>query len=222
MRSLLFVAFLFSIQANAFSQHSAALANADSVLSWLKSGNREFRHGEYNPHGVDSTLRIAVSKAQHPRAVVLTCSDSRVAPELIVDKGLGDLFVIRVAGNILDDAVIGSIEYAVEHLHTSLVVIMGHQSCGAIAAAVADLQNPKSEINNHIRSLTDKIEQAMMAVNSKEADINQRALLSNVIFSINSLRQSRPVLRERVEKGELKIVGAVYDISTGKVDWLKD
>ena len=114
------------------------IANADSVISWLKDGNDEFMHGIINAHGIDSSLRIKISTEQHPRAVILTCSDSRVAPELIFDKGLGDLFVIRVAGNISDDAVIGSIEYAVEHLHTSLVVVMGHKNCGAIAAAVAE------------------------------------------------------------------------------------
>jgi len=220
MRSLLFVTLLFCFETKVFCQHAVETGNADSVLTWLKNGNNEFVHGEFNVHGVDSSLRITVSKAQHPRAVILTCSDSRVAPELVFDKGLGDLFVIRVAGNILDDAVIGSIEYAVEHLHTSLVVIMGHRGCGAIAAAVADLQNPESEIDNHIRSLTDKIEQAMTSVNLNGNDINQKALLSNIIFSISTLNQSRPVLNEAVKKGELKIVGTIYDISTGKVEWL--
>jgi len=169
--------------------------------------------------GIDSSLRIELSKAQHPKAVILTCSDSRVAPELIFDKGLGDLFVIRVAGNISDDAVVGSIEYAVEHLHTSLVVVMGHKNCGAIAAAVADQQKPH-EIDNHIRILTDKIEQAVAAVKLNESDASQKALLSNIIFTVSSLDESRPVLSEAVKKGELKIVGAVYDLSSGKVQWL--
>jgi carbonic anhydrase len=195
------------------------VSNPDSVLAWLESGNNLFVHGEFNLMGIDSSLRMELSKAQHPKAVILACSDSRVSPELIFDKGLGDLFVIRVAGNIFDDAVVGSIEYAVEHLHTSLVVVMGHKSCGAITAAVADQQKP-NEINNHIRILTDKIEQAIATVKLNESDATQKALLSNVIFTVSSLKESRPVLNEAVKKGELKIVGAVYDLSSGKVQWL--
>ena len=198
----------------------AGFAHADSVLQWLKTGNNEFVHSEFNVHGIDSSLRMAISKEQHPKAVILTCSDSRVPPELIFNKGLGDLFVIRVAGNITDDAVVASIEYAVEHLHTSLVVVMGHKNCGAVSAAVRDLQNPDNKIDDHLRTLTDKIEEAITTVNLKENDLNQKALLSNVIFTFSSLSKSRPVLIAAVKKSELKIVGAVYDLNTGKVEWL--
>ncbi|POY37351.1 carbonic anhydrase [Solitalea longa] len=209
---------LFLISSEVFCQH---VSSPDSVLTWLKTGNKEFVHGEFNVHGVDSSLRIGLSKEQHPKAVILTCSDSRVSPELIFDKGLGDLFVIRIAGNIADDAVVGSIEYAVEHLHTPLVVVMGHKNCGAIGAAVADLQKPENEINNHIRVLTDKIELAIATEKLNEKDFTQKALLSNIIFTVSSLNQSRPVLSEAVKKGELKVVGAVYDLASGKVEWLK-
>ena len=216
MRYYLIAMLLFVFQTETFCQHPS---NPDSVLAWLKSGNNSFVHGEFNLLGIDSSLRMELSKAQHPRAVILACSDSRVAPELIFDKGLGDLFVIRVAGNISDDAVVGSIEYAVEHLHTSLVVVMGHKNCGAIAAAVADLEKP-DDINNHIRMLTDKIQQAITTVKLNENDATQKALLSNIIFTVSSLDESRPVLSEAIKKGELKIVGAVYDLSSGKVQWL--
>ena len=107
-------------------------------------------------------------------------------------------------------------------MHTSLVVVMGHKSCGAIAAAVADLEKPENEIDNHIRILTDKIQQAMTTVNLNENDMTKKALLSNVIFTVSSLDESRPVLSEAVKKGELKIVGAVYDLATGKVEWLNN
>lgn len=217
MKYYLILILLLVFRTEIFCQH---VSNPDSVLAWLKSGNNLFIHGEFNQMGIDSSLRIQLSKEQHPKAVVLACSDSRVSPELIFDKGLGDLFVIRVAGNISDDAVVGSIEYAVEHLHTSLVVVMGHKNCGAIAAAVADQQKP-DEINNHIRVLTDKIEQAVATVKLNENDATQKALLSNIIFTVSSLNESRPVLSEAVKKGELKIVGAVYDLSSGKVEWLK-
>ena len=198
----------------------AGFVYADSVLKWLKTGNNEFVHNEFNVHGIDSSLIVAISKEQHPKAVILTCSDSRVPPELIFNKGLGDLFVIRVAGNIEDDAVVASIEYAVEHLHTTLVVVMGHKNCGAVGAAIADLQNPDNKIDDHLRTLTDKIEEAITTVNLKENDFSQKALLSNVIFTVSSLSKSRPVLDAAVKKGELKIVGAVYDLTTGKVEWL--
>jgi carbonic anhydrase len=99
---------------------------------------------------------------------------------------------------------------------------MGHRNCGAIGAAVADLQDStKSPINNHVRALTDRIEQALASVNLEEKDMTQKALLSNVYFAVDMLKESRPVLNEAVEKGELRIEGAVYDLSTGKVEWLK-
>src|SRR5689334_2709139 len=218
----LYVFLSLVIITRAYCQHSSSGADPDSVLAWLKTGNSSFVQGKFNVLGVDSSLRIELSKAQHPKAVILTCSDSRVSPELIFDKGLGDLFVIRVAGNISDDAVVGSIEYAVEHLHTSLVVVMGHKSCGAISAAVADLQKPENDIDNHIRILTDKIQQAISMVNMSESDPIQKALLSNVMFTVSSLSESRPVLSEAVKKGEIKIVGAVYDLTSGRVEWLND
>jgi len=219
---------LLAVSARSFCQqahknsHDEKTITGDSVLNWLKSGNNAFVHGEFNMHGVDSSLRIQISGEQHPKAVILTCSDSRVPPELIFDKGLGDLFVIRVAGNISDDAVVGSIEYAVEHLHTPLVVVMGHKNCGAIGAAVADLQNPGNKMDGHLRTLTDKIEQAVTTVNVQDSDLTQKALLSNIIFTSNSLRQSRPVLYEAVQQGKVKIIGAVYDVTSGKVAWLEN
>ncbi|MFL5773739.1 MAG: carbonic anhydrase [Flavisolibacter sp.] len=223
------VALLFVFAINAFCQQTHSnfrensyASNADSVLSWLKKGNQEFIHGKFNLHGVDSSLRLAISTEQHPKAVILTCSDSRVPPELIFDKGLGDLFVIRVAGNISDDAVIGSIEYAVEHLHTTLVVVMGHSGCGAVTAAVAHLKNPENKIENHIHTLTDKIEEAIATEKLHEKDPMQNALLSNIIFTVSSLKESRPDLHEAVKKGEIKIVGALYDLKTGNIKWLEN
>jgi carbonic anhydrase len=219
----LFIVFMIKTSGQGVSGHtngSKETPDPDTIINWLKAGNNEFVHGQFNVHAIDSSLRIALSTGQHPKAVILTCSDSRVPPELIFNKSLGDLFVIRVAGNISDDAVVASIEYAVEHLHTSLVVVMGHQNCGAIGAAVADMQNPGNKIDNHVRILTDKIEQAINTVNLNEPDFTQKALRSNVIFTVKSLQQSRPVLNEAIHKHELKIVGAVYDLKTGKVEWL--
>jgi carbonic anhydrase len=217
MKYIMVVVHLF-ISLLAYSQQHS---DPKEVLAWLKAGNDSFVQGKFHVIGVDSSLRISLSNAQHPKAIVLACSDSRVCPELIFDKGLGDLFVIRVAGNIVDDAVIGSIEYAVEHLHTSLVVVMGHQNCGAVAAAVEDLEKHENGITNHIRILTDKIQQAMISVNYSDKDTVKKALMCNILFSLSTLTQSRPVLSEAVKKGDISVVGAVYDLYTGKVEWLK-
>jgi len=218
MKYILSIALLCCFSTFALSQeHSHA---PDSVLTSLKMGNSEFVAGKFDVHGVDPQLRNELSKGQHPGAVVLTCADSRVSPELIFNKGLGDLFVIRVAGNVTNDDIIASIEYAVEHLHSSLVVVMGHTNCGAIGAAVSDLQDPSAKIDNHVRSLTDKIQTAIRAENLNESDLSRKALLSNVMYNVNLLSESRPVLAEAVKHGEIKIVGAVYDLATGKVNWL--
>jgi len=216
----LFLAAILTLSYLAGSCQTTPEGGPDDLLTWLKNGNNEFMHGNFNLHGIDSSVRLRVSTVQHPKAIILTCSDSRVVPELIFDKGLGDLFVVRVAGNIIDDAVVGSIEYAVEHLHVTLVVVMGHSHCGAIDAAVGDLQNPENKINDHIRTLTDRIEQAIATVKLNESDFNKKALLSNIIFTVSTLENSRPELNEEVKKGKLKIVGAVYDLATGKVEWL--
>ncbi len=214
---------LFLLVANTLiaQEHSTANDNADSIINWLKKGNDEFEKNNYNLHAIDTKLRIELSKAQHPKAVILTCSDSRVPPELVFNKGLGDLFVIRVAGNITDNAVTGSIEYAAEHLHTQLVVVMGHTGCGAVAAAVEDLkENKPSEIKDHVRELTDKIEEAVTFINEPEADPIKKALISNIKYTITLLRNSHPTLNELIRKHELKIVGAVYHLDSGDVEWL--
>lgn len=222
---LIFIAsLLFSVQflpAQEIIKTNAV--STDSVINWLKTGNTEFKRNNYNLHSIDTKLRMELSKAQHPKAVILTCSDSRVPPELVFNKGLGDLFVIRVAGNITDNAVLGSIEYAAEHLHTQLVVVMGHTSCGAIAAAVNDLKENDdhgSEIKDHVRELTGKIEEAVTFANEKETDPVKNALISNIKYTITILRNSHPTLNELIRKNELKIVGAVYHLDSGEVEWL--
>ena len=166
---------------------------------------------------------MELAKGQNPQAIILTCSDSRVSPELIFNKGLGDLFVVRVAGNITDDAVLGSIEYSAEHLHTPLIVVMGHTNCGAVAAAVND-QNDKdvhtADINNLIRTLTDKIQQSVLFANEKDPDPVRNALVSNIKYNTIILRNAHPTLSNLINTHELKVVGAVYHLETGKVEWL--
>jgi carbonic anhydrase len=225
--SILFIAASFVFVQNflvAQDHHEAkaTVANPDSVITWLQKGNAEFIKGNVNTHAIDPKLREELAKGQHPKAVILTCADSRVSPELVFNKSLGDLFVIRVAGNITDDAINGSIEYAAEHLHASLVVIMGHTSCGAVAAAVNDMKESEehSGINNHVRALTDKIQEAVLFANEKDADPIKNALISNIKYNVTLLRNSHPTLKNMVTKHELKVVGAVYHIDNGNVEWL--
>jgi len=195
----------------------------DSVINWLKKGNTEFENNVNINHPIDPKLRMELAKGQNPKAIILTCSDSRVSPELIFNKGLGDLFVVRVAGNVTDDAVLGSIEYSADHLHTPLIVVMGHTNCGAIAAAVSDQNDTDvhtADINNLIRTLTDKIQQAVLFTNAKDPDPTRNALVSNINYNTLILRNTHPTLSNLIAKHQLKVVGAVYHLETGKVEWL--
>ena len=227
-RSFLLIAtsFLFAnTKLVAQEHHDAGTKGLDpeAVINWLKKGNTEFEKNENIKHAIDPQLRMELAKGQHPQAIILTCSDSRVSPELIFNKGLGDLFVVRVAGNVTDDAVLGSIEYSAEHLHTPLIVVMGHTNCGAIAAAVSDQNETDvhtADINNLIRTLTDKIQQAVLFTNAKDPDPIRNALVSNINYNTLILRNTHPTLSNLINKHELKVIGAVYHLETGKVEWL--
>jgi carbonic anhydrase len=140
-----------------------------------------------------------------------------VPPEIVFDKGLGDLFTIRVAGNIAGDAEIASIEYAVEHLHTPLVVVMGHQSCGAVAAAIEGGEAP-----GHLPTLVEAIRPAVEKAKALPGDLEANAVRLNVEMVVEQLRASHPVLEEHVAEGKLRIVGAIYSLDTGNVAWVPD
>ena len=189
--------------------------SADAVLAELRSGNQHHvAHRYAHPHQTEARRRELVG-GQQPHAVILTCADSRVPPEIVFDQGLGDLFTVRVAGNIAGDAEIASIEYAVEHLHTPLVVVMGHQSCGAVAAAVAGGEAP-----GHLPTLVAAIRPAVDRARPMKGDLNANAMRINVEMVVEQLRSSRPVLAEHVASGKLRIVGAVYSLESGAVTWL--
>ena len=158
--------------------------------------------------------RSDLISSQHPIAVVVGCSDSRVPPEAVFDQGLGDIFVVRTAGQVLDNASLGSIEYAVEHLGVPLVVVLGHDSCGAVTAAVKGGEAP-----GHLNSLVESIQPA---VNEAKEMNNEDELLNNSIDNnINNIRKglisAEPILSEKVRKEELSIVGARYHLDTGAV-----
>lgn len=195
----------------------ASAPTAASVLAELEKGNaRHAAHHYTHPHQSAARLR-ELARDQHPHAVVLSCSDSRVPPEIVFDQGLGDLFTVRVAGNIAGDAEIASIEYSVEHLHTPLVIVMGHQSCGAVAAAIQGGEAP-----GQIPKLVAAIQPSVDKARTLSGDLSANAVRLNVERVVGELRASHPVLAEHVAHGSLRIVGAVYSLETGKVAWLPD
>jgi carbonic anhydrase len=195
----------------------SAVPTADAVLAELKAGNQHHAAHQYTHPHQSAARQRELAQGQHPHAVILACADSRVAPEIVFDQGLGDLFTIRVAGNIAADAEIASIEYAAEHLHTPLVVVMGHQSCGAVAAAVAGGEAP-----GHLPTLTEAIRPAVDKARGLPGDLAANATRINVEMVVARLRSSQPVLAELVASGKLRIVGAVYSLENGKVTWLQE
>lgn len=199
------------------AKHSEEAITADSVLAELKTGNgRHVAHRYQHPHETLDRMRQLVS-GQHPHAEILSCSDSRVPPEIVFDQGLGDLFIVRVAGNVATDSELGSLEYGAEHLHVPLIVVLGHESCGAVTAAV---QGGAAE--GHIATLVELIKPAVEKTRGMAGDPVANAVRMNVELVVKQLRSSTPILSEMVAHGKVKIVGAVYSIETGSVTWLPD
>ncbi len=190
---------------------------ADAALAELKAGNTHHAQHQYqHPHETVARQR-ELTAGQHPHAEILSCADSRVPPEIIFDQGLGDLFVVRVAGNVATDTEIGSLEYGAEHLHIPLLVVLGHESCGAVTAAVQG-----GEAEGHIGSLVNLIKPAVDKSRGMPGDPIANAVRLNVQMVVQQLRESKPVLSELVGHGKLKIVGGVYSLETGKVTWLSE
>ncbi len=190
-------------------------ASADEALRELKAGNEHHqRHSYAHPNETVARQRQLVS-GQQPHSMILACADSRVPPEVVFDQGLGDLFTVRVAGNIVDDAVVASFEYAVEHLHTHLLVVMGHQSCGAVTAAVDGGDAP-----GHLPSLIAAIRPSVDSVRSMPGTLLDNAIRANVENAVKQLRASGPILKDAIAKGELRIIGAICSLETGAVQWL--
>lgn len=191
----------------------AASVSADAALVRLAEGNARFVADALKHPEQSAERRAKTAQSQHPFAIVLTCADSRLSPEIIFDQGIGDLFVIRNAGNLLDDHVVGSIEYAVEHLHATLVVVLGHTRCGAVSAAIAGGEAP-----GHLKSIVASLGEAVALARKKPGDAIDNAVRINAKMSAAALAQSEPLLGEAVRAGHLKIVAARYDLTSGKVE----
>lgn len=203
--------------------HAAPAADAaltpEAAMARLMAGNARYVAARATHPNSDAARRRLVAAGQHPFAVVLACADSRVAPELVFDQGLGDLFVIRVAGNVVDDAVLASIEYAVIHLGGNLVMALGHERCGAVKATADALDGHGSpeDADTKIGALAALIAPAVRAVPAGAVDRIDAAVSLNAAHAAAEIFAGSRPLRTRVLAGELKIVAARYDLDDGKV-----
>ena len=196
-------------------QPSVAPAEA---ISKLKEGNSRYTSGNLQHPGQTAERRAELANTQHPFATIVDCSDSRVPPEIVFDQGLGDLFIFRVAGNVIDDHGLGSIEYAVDHLGVRLILVLGHQRCGAVEAARETIA-AKGKAPGHIESLVTAIKPAVEATAKDDLDATIKANVKNVVLA---LRSSAPILKAEVDSGKIQVIGGYYSLDTGAVTFLDE
>lgn len=199
----------------AMSAEEGSGITGEQALLKLMEGNARFASGNSTHPDQSIERRSELIAGQHPFAVVVGCSDSRIPPEVVFDQGLGDIFVIRTAGQVMDNVTIASIEYAVEHLGVSLVVVLGHDSCGAVTAAVKG-----GEVEGHLDSLVEYIAPAVQEANEtgNESELLDNSIDNNIFNIVDELETSEPVLSEKVNEGELMVVGARYHLDSGEVE----
>jgi carbonic anhydrase len=203
------------------------MLTAPEALQRLKEGNRRFAAGVRSIETLTSQARRSdLVEGQEPFAAILACSDSRVPVEIVFDQGVGDLFVIRVIGNVVAPSQIGSIEFAAAQLGTRLVVVLGHTRCGAVQATLDELQRPLESRSRNIRSIVDRIRPSVEALLETElkrdpSALARHAVRANVRVSANQLRHGSDVLEQLIQNGELLVVGAEYSLETGIVDFFE-
>jgi carbonic anhydrase len=191
--------------------------NPDEALRRLLDGNARYASNQMNERDFSSG-RAARAKVQHPVAAVLGCADSRVAPELAFDQGPGELFAVRVAGNFVNDDGLASFEYAVQFLGVPLLLVLGHTSCGAVDAAIKAMKN-RDKLPGHLPDLVRSIQPAVIRAerDRRGRDLLTDAIAENVRLNVSRLKSAGPVLKRAVAEGRLGVVGATYDLATGKV-----
>lgn len=200
----------------------AAQPSPDEALQRLVNGNEAFVADRPLASDISRGRRLALAEGQQPFATLVGCSDSRVGPEQLFGAGLGELFIVRTAGNNVDAAGMGSIEYSVSVLKVPLIVVLGHEKCGAVAAA-ADVVTKDARFPGSINRMIEPIIPAVLAAQRKvaEAELVDTAVEENVLRMVERLKTfSEPMLLDPQERGELKVVGAVYELATGRVRWL--
>ena len=199
------------------------MLTAQEALDRLKQGNQRFVNGETNHTKLlTHQQRTEMAEHQEPFAIILGCSDSRVPAEMVFDQGLGDLFVIRVAGNIVAPSQVGSVEFAAASFGCPLVVVLGHTHCGAISSTIAALSNPDHPPSANLMSIVNRVRPSIEILMQTELKndiekLSMHAVKSNVFASVNQLRHGSAVLENLIAKGQLKVVGAEYSLETGEV-----
>lgn len=214
VRLALFSALLL---APVFAAHAETGVAPETALTWLTQGNARYASGKALHPRQDGARRKTLVDGQKPYAVVIGCSDSRVPPEILFDQGLGNLFVIRIAGNVVDETALGSIEYAVEHLGVRLVYVLGHKKCGAVKATLEAYQKNKYP-NDHVLTIAKMILPSVKTVQTWKGDVLVNAISENVRRVGRELTASKPLLSEKIRTGKVKVHGGVYDLDTGKVN----
>ncbi|MGC1381656.1 MAG: carbonic anhydrase [Candidatus Baltobacteraceae bacterium] len=190
-------------------------ASTEELLARLMAGNKRFVHNDFPTTFRTAEKRALLVEGQAPFAAILGCADSRVIPELVFVQGIGDLFVVRVAGNYPDDMVTGSLEYANEHLGTRLIMVLGHQGCGAVKAVYEALKD-KAPVPRHLSTIASSIAPGIASIVASDGGVDA-AVEANVRAAVAKLRGSHPVLAEHVADGKVKIVGGVYKLTSGEV-----
>jgi carbonic anhydrase len=201
------------------------MIHAREALKRLREGNLRFASDERGPEVfVGHDRRTELAAGQDPFAIILGCSDSRVPAEIIFDQGLGDLFVIRVAGNIVAPSQVGSVEFAAARFSTRLVVVLGHSQCGAIAATIEELRRPEENQSRNLRSIVDRVRpsvEALLATDLRHdlEALAEEAIRANIRTSVDHLRHGSEVLEQLIREEDLVVVGAEYSLETGLVDF---
>jgi carbonic anhydrase len=198
-----------------FSSETTPPISPEQAQQRLADGNQRFVAGQLEHPRQDKERRRETLTGQHPFAVVLTCSDSRLSPEILFDQGIGDLFVIRNAGNVLDEIVEGSIAYAVEHLHAPLVVVLGHSRCGAVTAAV---HSPDAD--GKVGAVVRVLQAAVISARNAPGDTVLNTAIANVQLSVARLRGEPAAMSDEAEDEGPHVIGAVYHVETGLVEFL--
>ncbi len=201
------------------------MLTAIEALARLREGNRRFAANQTTPESVDQARRTALAAGQEPFAIILGCSDSRVPAELVFDQGFGDLFVIRVAGNIVAPSQIGSVEFAASRFGTRLVVVLGHSGCGAISATLEEITGRANSQSRNLRSIVNRVRPSVEPLLSgdrvpDEETLIREAVRANVRASVNQLRHGSELLEQLSENAGLMVIGAEYSLETGVVTFL--
>lgn len=191
----------------------------EEALARLLAGNARYAENHTLAINESSQRRIEVAQGQHPFATIFSCVDSRVPPEIVFDRGLGDLFVIRTAGHVIDHAVLGSLEFGAAELKIPLIVVLGHAKCGAVNATIEAVEN-HSEAPADIAYLVDHIAPAIELATEQEGDMLGNSIKANVELTVKELQQT-PILSDAIAQGQLLIVGAHYDLETGTVELIE-